>query len=1057
MLDNSKGPVTVLPRGDIGPPGPPPLGPLAPWSAATAYVAATNKSPASFVSINGGCYACSVSHLSGAIFDPTNWTPVVDPSLILAAQQAATAAQNALAGIQTNIAAVAAALATIQSDTAIVVSDTATVVQDMATVQGDLSATQTALATIQSDLATDVQTASTIAQNLATVQTDLAATQTALANVQTDLAAADQDKATVIADMNTVAQNMATVQAALQNVQNDLAAVQADMATDTQTAATIAQNLATVQNDLAIVVSDLATAQADVATIQGYVTTAQNAAAAATGAVSALNTMRLATKAALLAAVIPAAINYVTVDAVAGTFNNGTYSTASLTYKRGTAVTTGVWGEVLNGGIYWEPMYSTAPYVNCAEFGAMGDGGYLYASGVVSGTDNTTAIQAAIDYAFRNGVNAVLLPFGKYVTSDTLHLGYGDQYHGVRLIGGVKPSYAAQIYDGTSILPTKWDRPVINVQAARGSMISGIAFRGLAAPFIQAATLAGGNIFPSTDTAWLDPAITPTGTNPGGLQQHSPYAAITIDAYSAAQPADHYPTVNYPAWTGFGAAQYNKGQSSDVTIEFCDISGFACGVCVKPNGDGNGDFVRIRDCAIGTCVYCIAVCHTQSRNVEIRNVNWVWCHTFITGSKFGLGMSEFGGPIDNCSGGACYQMLDFYGLGYAGTLKITNAYAENMVRIGRLQATSSFNAPVLFIGCIFNLGDSNHKQSPAGYIQAGGSQSITFDGCSINGNGRINNLIYGNPAYITMRGINLQGGTLMAGANGTAAKQQATNYCGGILIGRPRVNSSYVDFTEFSLGNYAVYYSTPTGTIGSRAMNDRVDFGSNARVQVSQASKRIVDINGKTWKMTVPPCTLITNNTSYMEAGALCTIVNDTMTFTYLSTWQANGSYTIAPGDMLYHINTDTIFLVTAIGAADGSGNFPVTCQQQNNMTTDGVNNFVSNLCSDLTLAGYMAIIKTGAMLPALIFEGDFTAGNNTIANVQRGDGYGGNLASYLFSGDLLLGITYNGTASPWGIPFGTTINLPTNGSPGTVTLNTPHGWGAAKTGHFQLYPYQLS
>src|ERR1700732_2677483 len=58
-------------------------------------------------------------------------------------------------------------------------------------------------------------------------------------------------------------------------------------------------------------------------------------------------------------------------------------------------------------------------------FGAKGDGS----------TPDTDAIQATIDYALRNKIANVFMPDGRYLTSGPIHLGYGDTYRTVNLLG----------------------------------------------------------------------------------------------------------------------------------------------------------------------------------------------------------------------------------------------------------------------------------------------------------------------------------------------------------------------------------------------------------------------------------------------------------------------------------------------------------------------------------------------------------------------------------------------------------------------------------------------
>lgn len=194
----------------------------------------------------------------------------------------------------------------------------------------------------------------------------------------------------------------------------------------------------------------------------------------------------------------------------------------------------------------------------------------------------------------QNNYRSVCLPDGKYKTSDTIYLGYGGkaEFAAIELVACSRgrAAFLAELA-GVSIYPTKTDRPAINVQGGREVLIRGIAIRGMNYAWIYNHRQKGSS-FSANPNDWLDPAITPKGRNPGGLQQHSPYAAITIDAYKGAQPTDHYPAVSYPSWAGV-TTQYDKAPSSDIVIEDVDISGFAVGILGSPNGNDNGDFIKI--------------------------------------------------------------------------------------------------------------------------------------------------------------------------------------------------------------------------------------------------------------------------------------------------------------------------------------------------------------------------------------------------------------------------------------------------------------------------------
>lgn len=212
---------------------------------------------------------------------------------------------------------------------------------------------------------------------------------------------------------------------------------------------------------------------------------------------------------------------------------------------------------------------STSP-VRAAEFGTVGDGTIGLLNGNTTGTDNTAAIQSAIDFALQNNFETVCLNDGTYLTTDTIQLGWGEAHHSIVLQAcnqGRSPVFPTSTFmggvtvgPGVSIIldQAKVDRCAINIQGGNEVAIRNITFVG---------QNYGYNLFvpttipwPATASGWLNPTLVPSGSNPGGLQQHSPYSGICVDAYAAtastsnaALPTDHYPVVPFPAWTGLSA------------------------------------------------------------------------------------------------------------------------------------------------------------------------------------------------------------------------------------------------------------------------------------------------------------------------------------------------------------------------------------------------------------------------------------------------------------------------------------------------------------------------
>ncbi len=197
------------------------------------------------------------------------------------------------------------------------------------------------------------------------------------------------------------------------------------------------------------------------------------------------------------------------------------HGTCGLIYLPGTTSPTNVYGEVLNklSGIYWQPNYTQSPVKAC-EFGAVGDASYNYATGEVTGTDNTPMIQAALNYAMQNGLAAVCLDDGKYKTTDTLQQGWGETFRSLSFVSCNQGRAAFYELQGVQIIPTKIDRCALNIQGGRMVGVRGISFVGRNNVYIDK-VINSGAAFPTTEAGWFDPALVPSGNNPGGLKNHS--------------------------------------------------------------------------------------------------------------------------------------------------------------------------------------------------------------------------------------------------------------------------------------------------------------------------------------------------------------------------------------------------------------------------------------------------------------------------------------------------------------------------------------------------------
>jgi len=731
-------------------------------------------------------------------------------------------------------------------------------------------------------------------------------------------------------------------------------------------------------------------------------------------------------------------------------------TSAALTYQRGAALPTGDYGEVQVDGVYWTPIYERAP-LNAAQFGVIGDGAVDGATGTVTGTDNAPMLQAAIDYALQHGLNTVKIPDGAYRLDETIHLGY-TSFNSLALIGSATRAYTASLA-GVRLLPTKTDRPCINVQGARFTRISGISITGQNRVWAQHQRWWVNSLSPN-ETDWLDPGLVPPSISPGGLQQHAPYAAITIDAFSDPKPIDHYPSVNYPAWLGTGIAQYNKPYSSEINIDQVDILGFAVGVCLKPNGDYNGDFLRVRTSSFESCVYAIAVCHPQSRNVHIEDVTYVGCHTFLTNSRFGLQAGKLGGPITNVSGGASYQTLSLLAGGYTGPVVLANCYFENQVRIGAVGrgVVRSFNDSITFDACQFDLSESLHGQIARAALDTDANQHVTFRNTSIRNTSRIGNLVWGGASVSIEGGMFVSNSSYLLSTTDKAAHTAALNYTGGILLGSNDVLAPVLNL-QFPLDWHGVtrgvYVDPKTYAVSSQGLCADVQFGSKDRAPLTQASIGFLDTQAKRWRFAMKPNNWLVSMTNPAQVTVSPAFSADVMTFTYSAVYQTTHQ-PLALGDILYHQPSGTIFVVTTIGAPIGGGDYPIAAVQTNNMTVNpstGV--FISNGLTDLALSGYCIIIQTQVVIPRQVVYGDFTSGSGNVTNVHRGDGYANDLATWLAANDQLFGYTYNDASLGWPMAKLAKINAVTPGTypiTGSIVLSA----NAVQTGRAPVFPIPI-
>ncbi len=718
------------------------------------------------------------------------------------------------------------------------------------------------------------------------------------------------------------------------------------------------------------------------------------------------------------------------------------------------------------GGRAWM-LDPTQPQIYVEMFGAVGDAVWSNTTSAVTGTDDTVAIQSAIDWCLQSKVPQLHFR-KKYRTSATLHCGWGYTFETLWLIG-TRPSYAGS-NAGVAIYPTVTDRPAINFQSARGSGIRGIAICGANFVYINNNRVGPADHSPTVND-WVDTALQVTGTTPGGVQRYAPYAAITVDAYSGSAPSGgnaKYPDLSFPAWTGL-TAQYGKPFSSDVTVEDVHVYGFCVGVCIAPNSPNQGDFCKIRNTWIVNCTYGISIGNHQSRNVEIRNIVYAGVHTLITNSTNGARSGVLGGPLENISGGVSYQLLDLDVGSYAQPITVKSFYCEAQVRIGRIAPSGvTSNTPVVFECINFGI-QSAEKYIPAALVECGAGQHVSFRCCLLGTGRRITNLVSGSTSVV-IEGCYFFGGlTSMTGANGTTAYRLAVNYTGGYLCPPTHPITDVTSSARASavwLGHsQATYLLTPTGGLTVQLMNPEIKFssshiGSRLRVPLTQANTHFIDTGGRRWSLdlgAVQNGSVVLNNTGYCPV--LPVYANDEITFTFANVFMQRHDTRMAVGNLLWNQISNTLFVVTSVTFS--SPDWVVVAKQLNNLKVDSADNYVANLNSDMTLAGTTRVINTQYTIPQQVHYGTFTSGSVNVTSVQRFDGTAGSMASYLSAGDPMATYPSNTAITGWPTPYsGSSGAAPTiasvtngvSGAPGSLTLSH----AAVASGVFPIFPVPI-
>ena len=356
-----------------------------------------------------------------------------------------------------------------------------------------------------------------------------------------------------------------------------------------------------------------------------------------------------------------------------------------------------------------------ADRLNVKDFGAVGDGT----------ADDTAAIQAAIDYALQYEKQKVHIPSGTYLTSDTIHLGYGIGYANVILEG--EGGFGATSF--TRIKAAFVDRPIVNIQGGRWSGIRDLLVEGPDSQWFT--TPWGVSLAYAADAANYVGAGAQTATN-------SPFCGVCIDGYSGTTPATPYSRPPYPAFYGASipavGSEYGRNTSSDCFAERTWFYLTLVGVAVQPNSNANGDFMKFRDCVFNHHQIGISVGQVNARSTDYQNCNFNIVHTCIDTLTYKIAstVGNWAGNVSNVHINQCWRLFNVH-MDWSVSGVITNCYSENMGEIGSMSGSKS---RVAFIGCSFELIDCRYSGGtptetyPSIALTCG---CAIFDACSFTG------------------------------------------------------------------------------------------------------------------------------------------------------------------------------------------------------------------------------------------------------------------------------------------------------------------------------------
>lgn len=605
-----------------------------------------------------------------------------------------------------------------------------------------------------------------------------------------------------------------------------------------------------------------------------------------------------------------------------------------------------------------------------------------------TGTNDTAAIQAAIDFACYSGHKKVLHP-GVSKTTGPIHLGYGyGTFQSVVFEGHGYPYRVQSGFSGSGIVATHSNAPAIVIQGGRGTVIRGIGVLGANYNWISSHNLGAPFGAPTLDDTvvsnWVD-----SGLDSRANTRYAPYAGIAIDPYSGTRPATSYPDVSYPVAITGGNTQYGKNYSSDVLIEDCWVGGFVVGLVNQPcDADGNADFTKLRRCQFEYNAYAVSVGNSQSRNVGLESCLFQFSHTFLTNCAHGRQVGKFGGHIDNASFFAGIQIFDFSNAGTLGPVTFTNLYCESIWKIGKYSTGNlQMNATIRFLSCEFSFDNQDDTRGvPAYIIDISSSPTpLSFDSCYFHAFPSVA-MFNGSVADYRIANCRFQ----PTNERTNTYEKLAHNFTGGGAMLVP--NGDNFRPAEFS-GPMHTRYGIDSGATAVEQSIGGLQF-SKRDYPICAWVRRIGAMNQREYAVDALPVWTAQAKAAFSSL----TLSGKTLTGVFSGSyaeWQFanNGPY---PGDVIYDDNSGSVFFVRSTTV----GTKTFIAELQNNYKWNG--SAYTPLVSFSSSVGNLYIGNSRVYLPAYYLRGDISTGSSTITNAGRDDGWGGFIDTEVTVGDWI-------------------------------------------------------